>query len=451
MGKPFDNELNQLRNTIEWAGNLDVTRIQEIFDRYNTPVYIIGYGGSLSACYYAANLFVSKGIFAKAITTLELFYSKETLRKTNLIFISASGKNNDILFGFKTAVRFEPISITTICMRPKTKIGALSIKYSSCQTIELNCPAGKDGFLATNSLIAYYAILYRAILKEDISSTYDINEQAISNFVKGLKKDTAISVLYDNYSQSVAVDIESKFTEAGLGHILISDYRNFAHGRHHWFDKRKKSAILALTTPWDEVLCSRTLNLLPDVISKLFISTSLNTYEAAIHLLVQLFFLVEAVGKKMHIDPGKPGVPDYGSKIYNLNYSRLINSGKRPKNISPNAETAIIRKTMVNKLEDLTKEDLKFWQKAYKIFTQKLSSTKFGCIILDYDGTICSSQNRFHGLTTEVSSFIINFLKKGLVIGIVSGRGKSLRKDFDKIFTDKTKYLKQNVILGYYN
>ena len=41
-------------------------------------------------------------------------------------------------------------------------------------------------------------------------------------------------------------DLESKFTEAALGHLQIADYRNFAHGRHHWLAKRSEtSAILA--------------------------------------------------------------------------------------------------------------------------------------------------------------------------------------------------------------
>ena len=82
-----------------------------MISKYHHPVYIVGSGGSFSACAYAADLLTAEGIFAKAITPLELFYAKATIRKSNLIFISASGRNTDILFAFKKAIESEPVSI----------------------------------------------------------------------------------------------------------------------------------------------------------------------------------------------------------------------------------------------------------------------------------------------------------------------------------------------------
>jgi hypothetical protein len=61
-----------------------------------------------------------------------------------------------------------------------------------------------------------------------------------------------------------AVDLESKFTEAALGNLQAADYRNFAHGRHHWLAKRgHESAVLALISEADRELAERTLNLIP--------------------------------------------------------------------------------------------------------------------------------------------------------------------------------------------
>jgi len=59
----------------------------------------IGSGGSLSACSYAVLLHQQFGGIAKALTPLELNYSKSVIKDINLLFISASGKNTDILFG----------------------------------------------------------------------------------------------------------------------------------------------------------------------------------------------------------------------------------------------------------------------------------------------------------------------------------------------------------------
>ena len=62
-----------------------------------------------------------------------------------------------------------------------------------------------------------------------------------------------------------AIDLESKFTEAAIGNLHYADWRNFAHGRHHWLAKRgKESAIVALIGDDDEKLAERTLALIPD-------------------------------------------------------------------------------------------------------------------------------------------------------------------------------------------
>src|SRR5690606_22714740 len=71
-------------------------------------------------------------------------------------------------------------------------------------------------------------------------------------------------VLHDASSRAGAVDLESKFTEAALGNLQIADYRNFAHGRHHWLAKRgQDTAILAFITDETRTLAERTLALVP--------------------------------------------------------------------------------------------------------------------------------------------------------------------------------------------
>ena len=61
-------------------------------------LYIVGSGGSLSVCHYIAALYQSHGMMAKAVTPLELYYSRQALRNSNVLFISATGKNTDSLF-----------------------------------------------------------------------------------------------------------------------------------------------------------------------------------------------------------------------------------------------------------------------------------------------------------------------------------------------------------------
>ncbi|HRN73538.1 MAG TPA: hypothetical protein PLM81_10450 [Ginsengibacter sp.] len=446
MGRPFETELNQLHETIDWANSINVEAISKLISKYHDPVYIVGSGGSFSTCIYAADLLTSRGVFAKAVTPLELFYANATLRKSNIIFISASGNNTDILFAYKKAIESEPLSILSICMRKNSKLATLSSTYSGCTTLGFDPPAGKDGFLATNSLAAYFVLLYRAIGGSNLSKKVpQLHDKVYESFIKKTDPGTSFIILYGSYHHAIAVDLESKFSEAGLAPSLLSDYRHFAHGRHNWFDKQKNSAVIALSCPSDEKLCHKTLGLLPASIPRIIISTLLNGFEGTIHLLLQAMNLIKQYGKVVKIDPGRPGVPPYGSKIYHLKYDRLVSGPPLKMD-----ELAIIRKAKINRIADLEVADQKKWVNSYKAFKKKLESAKFGSLIFDYDGTLCSPLNRFNGPDDEIKKMLVSFVKKGFVLGIISGRGKSLRTDLEKIFKGHEKLMK-NIIVGYYN
>lgn len=446
MGRPFESELKKLPGTIDWASSLDVKNISGLISKYHDPVYIVGSGGSFSTCVFAADLLTSRGVFAKAVTPLELFYANATFRKSNLVFISASGNNTDILFAFKKAIESDPLSILSICMRKKSKLATLAAEYSGCNTFGFDPPAGKDGFLATNSLAAYFVILYRAIA--DSRLAYQLPASDDSPFLGVLKKvnkQTSFTILYGSYHHAVAVDLESKFSEAGLAASLLCDYRHFAHGRHNWFDKQKNSVVIALSCPADEKLCNKTLDLLPASIQKVVLATHVNSFEGTIHLLVQSMQLINQIGKKVKIDPGRPGVPPYGSKIYHLKYDRLV-SGQPLKM----EELAIARKAKVNRIADLEKKVFDKWLSDLASFKKKLEDAKFGSLIFDYDGTLCSPANRLKGPDQEIRKLLIDFLKKGFVLGVISGRGKSLRRDLEKIFVEYPDLMKR-IVVGYYN
>ena len=446
MGKSFFRELERLPGTVEWAKELDLEKLHEIIGKYHHPVYIVGSGGSFSACIYAADLLTNKGVFAKAITPLELFYAKSTIKKCNIIFISASGRNNDILFAFKNAIESEPVSIVNICMRKNSKLAALSADYSCCTSFEFEPLSGKDGFLATNSLAAFFVILYRSITNLPIRNEIKSNPESFYlDFVKKTGRNTCFTILYGSYHHAVAVDLESKFSEAGLAPSLVSDYRHFAHGRHQWFDKKKDSAIIALSCIDDEKLCQKTLDLLPVSVPKLIFNTPLQNFEGTIELLVQSMELIRHYANKQSIDPGRPGVPAYGSKIYHLRYERLLSH-----QYLSLKEVAIIRKAKVDKLSDLSLGESSNWEKHYLDFINKMKAAKFGSLIFDYDGTLCSSANRFIGMSEEIQTMLINFVKKGFVLGIISGRGQSLRIDLERAFQSDPGLMK-HVIVGYYN
>jgi HAD superfamily hydrolase (TIGR01484 family) len=88
------------------------------------------------------------------------------------------------------------------------------------------------------------------------------------------------------------------------------------------------------------------------------------------------------------------------------------------------------------------------WNNAYTNFTKKLNSTNFSGIILDYDGTICSSKDRLSGPRKKTTQQLNSFLEAGILVGIATGRGQSVRRDLQKIILKKHW---RNVVIGYYN
>lgn len=452
MGKPFKKELEDIYRTLEWANSIDIKILsKQIGIHSNIPGFIVGSGGSLSACHYAAQLHQMNGVISKAVTPLEMYYSSNALRHSRLTFISASGRNNDILFGFKNAIQMEPRSITSICMKTGSKLAELSNQYSISEVIEYDIPSGKDGFLATNSLIAYYTLLYRAfenqIIRFSRKAINDILNEEIDCFIDKISEDHSLTILFGGWGQPVAVDLESKCTEAALCNTLPTDYRNFGHGRHHWFAKKNKSAIVALITPMEEQLALKTLKALPKEIPQLIIQSGHVSPFSSIDLLIKTFFLVNKLGELHGIDPGKPGVPEFGRRLYNLRYNSYY-SKKNFDNISSRASIAIQRKAKISSLQELSSDELSSWRESYNKYITKLSDVGFGSLIFDYDGTLCSTEERCDGVSEPIARELIRILDAGFIIGIVTGRGRSIRSDMQKVLPTK---LWRNVILGYYN
>lgn len=448
MGRPFSQEIKQIRDTYNWAVAADVGPIFLNLEEKN--LWVVGSGGSTSACELLSLLQFKFSGIGFPTTPLELQYRQNALdSNSNVVFISASGRNSDILFGFDTALNREPANIFNVCLKKGSLLSNKAKPFSIAKTIEFDIPTGKDGFLATNSLIAYFTLLPKMFgLIPNVSNLEpkphflsDINE-----FANTLIADFTITVLYGGWGKPVAVDIESKFSEAGLGNILLADYRNFGHGRHNWFDKKKRqSAIIAIVTPEEKDIAEKTLKLLPSSIPVLFLTSDKLEFNASLELLIQAFWVVDTFGKKCEIDPGRPGVPDYGSKLYKLKYSKFYQR-TLPNTISPKEHLAISRK--IGKIDLASDESLNAWSKHYFNFKKELQKTSFKGLIMDYDGTLCSSEEKYIGPREEIKAHINSFLNHGIIIAIVTGRGKSIREALQK-FIPKPFWNK--VIIGYYN
>jgi hydroxymethylpyrimidine pyrophosphatase-like HAD family hydrolase/fructoselysine-6-P-deglycase FrlB-like protein len=459
VGKPYASELASLNSTYEWALHAPIDCLSSyIKDAYGSPMIAVGSGGSLTAAHLAVLLHQTTGAIAKVSTPLDLVVSAQAIRASSVLMLTAGGRNPDILTAFRLAATAEPRHLMAVCMQPVSPLATLASKFRYTQFAGYNPPVDKDGFLATNSLLGMLVIVARAYeelherplytLPSVLPQASEIRDELGADAQAVLRRNTLV-VLYGSWGLPAACDIESKFTEAALQPVQLADYRNFAHGRHHWLAKRgDETGVIALITKDEARIAAQTLSLLPKSIPTLRLATDQTGSAASLHLFLKVLYLVALAGAMLKIDPGRPGVPSFGRKIYHM---RLPKEGANPL-VTPDIEqleaVSILRKSRHSVLVDMSSEELSYWQSAYRAFLKKLGKTPFGAIAFDYDGTLCDSGERYEGPAQQIVQELRRLLVAGVTVGIATGRGKSVRIDLQHLLP---KSLWKGVLVGYYN
>ena len=396
------------------------------------------------------------------MTPYEVAMSSLALKETGVLLCTAGGSNPDVLSCFDGLVRREPALLAAICTRLDSPLAKAASAHDWTFCHEFSAPVRKDGFLATNSLLATIVLLIRAYehifsvpsslppTLDDLLSPGWPLERSLAQLEESFRplcERRTLTVLHGAMTQPAATDIESRFTEAALGNVQLADYRNFAHGRHHWLARNAdETAVLILSSPEDKTSAERTAGLLPKSIPQLHLRFA-HGFQGTLSAVVHSIYLGWFAAKLHGIDPGRPKVPQFGRKLYHL---RAI--PKSPLNgiAIPELEAnAIERKSGLTVPTLHTRNQLDEWRTHYRAFRKTLSGTSFHGVIFDYDGTLCGSAERFTGLRKEVIAGLISLLRAGIVVGIATGRGKSVKEVLRSQIRQRA--LQKLVIIGYHN
>lgn len=442
----FEQELQNISYTVSWSfTEADILKLEQMVSSLKPfPLLVVGSGGSLSGAYFVARLHEQMtGQMAKPITPLEFILSPVKPDKYAVLFLTASGNNKDILNAFEISIQREFLLIGVTCARLESKISQKARCYPYVKYFEFSNPSGKDGFLAVNSLLSTSILIARAY--KAIDTKININEQlletaqAIDNqkWQNILTKKTIVA-LGGQWSWPAVIDLESKFTEAALVNVLISDLRNFGHGRHNWFDKKgDESALLILDTPYITSLSQKIVNYLPAKYPSAILQSSHDGPLGCLELFIKVFYLVNKAGKIKSIDPAKPKVPEFGRKIYHI--SSYPTSFKRK---TRNKDVWVQRKVKAaNQPYDIV---LNYLEK----FLNTLKHTIFSGIVFDYDGTLCDPPERFTKVIPEIGEALNNLLSKDIPIAIATGRGHSVQESLCQVISEE---YWSKIIIGNYN
>lgn len=442
MGKPYQSELDLIPTTIDWALKQDISGLRHTLLHELGPynMVAIGSGGSLVAAEYAALLHESAtGYLARSATPLEATV-RSTPRNTAALLLSARGSNADILQTARLLPELGYETTAALCAQMGSPLSA-AISDQGGMMIEFALPSGRDGFLATNSLMATLVLLYRASMdpslafKEDNAIvqgkvTLEGNETTLEN--------RTLIVLGQGWALPAAMDFETRFSEAALANVSFTDPRNFAHGRHNWLSLHAAdTGIVSLETESSEAEATRMLKLLPNEINTLRVKSRQNGPAATIDLIAAVMTLAGSSAQARGIDPGRPPVPKFGRRLYRAGAARYGG----PREVPPvsRKRKALFLSPHENR-EEITA--------ALSDFIHRLKATSFTGLVIDYDGTLCGRNQRFGSLSKDIGSELNRLLDDGIPLGVASGRGRSLKKlmreAIDHNYWDR-------VVIGLYN
>lgn len=454
MGRQYAHELEELERTYAWSLAVDVGPLSNaVAAAAKLPLVAVGSGGAFTSAVILAFLQREYANQLAVATTPFLLGSQLPHRaQASAWLFSAGGRNKDIRSALRTAVEREPQQICLLCGAPGSPLTREAERQAWVKLIALRIPS-RDGFLAVNSSLAFASLLSRTFCPNGDSPPETLADllriafpdgRALENRAAPLWTKKTLVVLHGGSTQAAALDLESRFTEAALGAVQVADYRNFGHGRHHWLAKHGAStAVLALVGPGDEQLSRRTLQALPKQLIKREVAFQGEPRHVVLSSLFASIQLAGFAGRARGIDPGRPGVPAFGSKLYGL--ASLPTDTVSPDDIR---QAAVSRKSGESQLALRAGGRLQEWDAALEKFRHGLSSARIGGLVLDYDGTIRCGLDRSACPTGPAVGLLRKLLAAGLALGIATGRGGSVVEPLRNLFPKRHW---KTVLVGYHN
>ena len=345
---------------------------------------------------------------------------------------TASGANPDVLGCFSELVVQEPVALMILSSASTSPLSSRAEKHWFTEYFGFDGPFEGEGFVATNSILAQVVIMKRAyeaafnvpgesVIQnlEDAATADWLTDLEVSLERLGTKRH--LLVLFGELGRPAALDLESKFSEVGLASVQLADFRNFAHGRHNWLDKHPDDTlVVSIEIGHEATLATRTLRLLPSAIPILRLTTRQDSHVGSIIAILAVMKLTGVFGLLKGLDPGRPGVPSYGSKLYRLN-------AWSPRNLKISIpEISIARKAHLSLDELHRSAKIDEWMVHFETFVKTLSTLTFTALAIDYDGTLCDQRDRFRGISIPVRDGLETLLKMQIPILLITGRGKSV-------------------------
>ena len=301
------------------------TKTKEIIENLNGNTLFCGTGGSYSASYFASKVVNKvKGIFTEASLPRDIIY-KNIKEIDNIIAFSYSGTTNDIVEVLNYGKNKNSFLIT------KGKIENRETEIISY--LNSKSKTGKErGFLSIEGTIFPASIFakyyYELDKKNECFEDFFLNRLLYWRdfFKKSFKENdmkyifkckNIFDVFYGDYTNSAAIDLESKIVETGVFRATFHEKKNFSHGRFISLEQYSPDAVIYLQTSNEGKYEEKLLEYLK-IKSKriIFIKSPFNGLIGEFDLLIAIQYFIKNIADAIDKDLSKPDYSDEAMNIY---------------------------------------------------------------------------------------------------------------------------------------
>jgi fructoselysine-6-P-deglycase FrlB-like protein/hydroxymethylpyrimidine pyrophosphatase-like HAD family hydrolase len=443
MKTHYDEELDRLDETYALARQTEIQRLKvAIVNASEASVIGVGSGGSYTVASLLCTLHEKyTGRISRPSTPLEIIANPTLAAASPMFFVSAEGKNPDIVEALLRARQHSARDLHVITNRGESPLQSASAAFADVTVHNFQLDR-KDGYLATNSLILDAVLVARAyeeLDKHEDQVPLSIEElelrdmpvnawvQTTEKFAASAAKRRAVIILHSPALKPVAADLESKLSEAALLYTQVADLRSFAHGRHSWLTNRSDdNVVLALIDPSTEQLWQATQKLFPTDTVTLTLAIPGSRPRDLLAALIAELKLVSALASALGKDPAKPDVAEFGRALYYIDLSKLV---KQPEHEAGSAELSKFSVLGAN-WPSIT--HIAPMQRNANAVRTSICDRSFRAIVFDYDGTLGSSNRRDQPPEPAIAAHLEKLARYDIVVGVASGRGDSIRTTLRK-------------------
>lgn len=448
----FAEKLDGLRETLELVTAADLSKLAKALNAsLHLPATAVGSGGSaIVAGYLGRCRETLLAASTRSITPLGLTTGAGDLAGQSVWLLSAGADNSDFRAGLRTAINRRAASIDILTRRP----GAAEEFSGSASVHVVPVATEKDGYLATHSLVASVAALLLAcdqVSPDPVGSLGQALQEVMARELgaaargeaaerfAGMRSTDTLLILHDPQLEPMAELIETSAWEAALCPVQVTDFRNFAHGRHAWLHHRAESTfVLALIGHDTEDLWAGIDARLPAAVRRTGMHLGdCGRFQNAVGI-ARALVVGEAIGLAAGIDPAKPGIADFGRALYADDGLERLAASLPP---------AVRHKRDAQFVHGDPAEHAGI-HIAGNALSQRLSEAAIGGIILDYDGTIVPTHDREAPPAPEIVDEFVRLHDLGLRFALATGRGGSAGERLRKVLPER---MHADFLIGYYN